>query len=179
MNKPTFNLDMDGVVADWTAGAANIVGYRIDNPNQLYPEADWHKIRNHKHMFRELPLMRGAHELVKIARRFRDELGYELVFLTAIPHYNDVRWAFWDKMLWAQSNFPDIPVHFGPYSKDKQTHCIPGDILVDDRTDNCEEWVAKGGVAVNVKPNKVADATVELESMLNKKLSLSRLSDYV
>lgn len=179
MNKHTLNLDMDGVVADWTTGAANVVGYRIDNPNQLYPDSDWDKIRAHKRMFRDLPLMRGANELVKIARRFRDELDYELVFLTAIPHYNDVHWAFWDKMLWAQSHFPDIPVHFGPYSADKKLHCQPGDILVDDRSDNCDEWRSANGIAVNVKPNKVAGATNELEAMFNQKVTLKRLNDYV
>jgi hypothetical protein len=61
-----------------------------------------------------------------------------------------VHWAFWDKILWAQERYPDIPVHFGPYSEDKQKHCVPGDILVDDRPDNCQSWRDAGGIAVRV-----------------------------
>jgi len=177
MKKQTFNLDMDGVVADWSAGAAKIVGYKIDDPNQLYPDSDWAKIREHQRMFRDLPLMPHALEMIDIARGFRDQLGYELVYLTAIPHYNDVHWAFWDKMLWSMHHSPDIPVHFGPYSADKAIHCLPGDILVDDRSDNCSEWVNAGGVAVHVRTGHYRDALNTLAAMFEKKLALQRLSN--
>lgn len=169
MNKKTFYLDMDGVVADWNEGAARIVGYHMPNPNAYYPQEDWEKVRNHQRMFLDLPLMRQANEMVGLARRFRDELDYELLFLTAVPHYNDIHWAFWDKCLWAQRHFPDIPVHFGPYSGDKQTHCRPGDILVDDRPDNCNRWVATGGIAVHVTRD-YDKALADVKSMLEKEL---------
>ena len=38
---------------------------------------------------------------------------------------------------------------FGPYSKDKHQHCEPGDILIDDRSSNIEEWRAVGGIAIH------------------------------
>ena len=148
--KKTFHLDLDGVIADWVAGAAKIVGYELSDPKAYYPTEDWIKIRDNKRMFLDLPKMPRADEMVTLARKFRDELGYELVFLTAIPHYNDMHWTFWDKMMWAQRYYPDIPVHFGPYSQDKEKHCQPGDILVDDRPDNCEQWNRVGGISVKV-----------------------------
>ena len=37
---------------------------------------------------------------------------------------------------------------FGPYSHDKHVHCLPGDVLIDDRTSNCEDWRRAGGVAI-------------------------------
>jgi hypothetical protein len=89
------------------------------------------------------------------------------MFLTAVPHYNDVHWAFWDKMLWAQERYPDIPVHFGPYSQDKQKHCQPGDILVDDRPDNCENWIRVGGVAVKVDLD-YAPALAAVQALFDK-----------
>jgi hypothetical protein len=150
MTNKTFYLDMDGVVADWAEGAAIIVGYHMTDPNAYYPPEDWEKVKQHQRMFLDLPLMPKAHQMVNLARRFRDELGYNLMFLTAVPHYNDIHWAFWDKCLWAQKHFSDIPVHFGPYSGDKQKHCIPGDILVDDRPDNCKHWRDAGGLTINV-----------------------------
>lgn len=175
MKKQTLYLDMDGVVADWVAGAAAIVGYRLDDPKQFYPEHDWIKIRDHARMFRDLPKMPHADEMVRIARRFRDELDWELLFLTAIPHYNDVHWAFWDKMMWTTDYYPDIPVHFGPYSQDKEKHATPGDVLVDDRPDNCSQWRDKQGTAIEVKYGSYNSALMELNSLLERKLSLSRL----
>jgi len=67
--------------------------------------------------------------------------------LTALPHDYSVPFASYDKVLWAQERFPDIPVLFGPFSHDKWRHCEPGDILIDDRVSNCEEWIRAGGLA--------------------------------
>ena len=38
---------------------------------------------------------------------------------------------------------------FGPYSKDKWQHCNAGDILIDDRQSNIDEWRAAGGIAIH------------------------------
>lgn len=163
----TLYLDMDGVVADWVKGTAEIVGYDLLDPNARYPAQDWQKILNSERLFLTLPKMPHADQLVSVARKFRDQLGWNLMFLTAIPHYNDVHWAFWDKVLWAQQYYPDIPVHFGPYSEDKQKHCRPGDVLVDDRPDNCARWRAAGGTSILVQPQAVDRATDQLTEMFN------------
>jgi hypothetical protein len=55
-------------------------------------------------------------------------------------------------------------MHFGPYSKDKQYHAQPGDILVDDRTSNCTEWNAVHGIAVKVNAGRYQEA---LDRLLN------------
>lgn len=173
MNK-TLYLDMDGVVVDFQAGAAQVLGYRLDDPSAFYPEEDWKKLSACEHWFADLPKMAGADILVEIARCFREDLNYRVLFLTAIPHNNDIPWAFHDKIKWAEKYYPDIPVHFGPYSDDKQHHCKPHDILVDDRRDNCEQWTTAGGIAIHVLD--VHQAIYQLEDMLEHKLSLKRLS---
>jgi hypothetical protein len=105
--------------------------------------------------------MQGADQLVTIARKYRDTLGWELIFLTAIPHGNDMPWSFWDKFTWAQQHYPDIPVWFGPYSQDKHLRVrTPGDILVDDRLDNCSAWTGAGGLAFKVAQR--SDALVDV-----------------
>jgi 5'(3')-deoxyribonucleotidase len=175
MNK--FNLDMDGVVADWVTNAAAVIGYRLADPTSLYSDEEWNILRSDQHLFRDLPLMLRCEELVSLARQYRDILGWELTFLTAIPHNNDVPWAFHDKMMWAQEHFPDIPVHFGPHSYDKQHHCkSSGDILVDDRVDNCEQWVAAGGIAFKVDLT-LDSAIAELAADLNRRLSEKALAE--
>jgi hypothetical protein len=147
---------MDGVVADWNPGVNRILGYTATpqniNGEDKYSAEDWRQIAAHGRMYLELPLTAQAHQVVAVARDFRDFLGYRLLFLTAIPHGNDMPWAFYDKVMWAQGHFPDIPVHFGPYSRNKQHHCRPGDILVDDRADNCARWQQAEGRAILVNP---------------------------
>jgi 5'(3')-deoxyribonucleotidase len=159
MNKPTIYLDMDGVVADWRANAIRVIGYDCFDPKQRYDADDWAELRSDPHIFLNLPLMPRAEELVAIAREYRDRLGWELLFLTAIPHNNDVPWAFYDKIQWVKQYFPDIAVHFGPYSDNKSQHCSAGDILVDDRWDNCNMWTEAGGLSFRV--GRTLDATIE------------------
>lgn len=151
----TVYLDMDGVVADWDRAATEYlkeprtVGMAATE-ERYWPQEQWARLRHAPHFYRTLPKMPQADRMVNLARDLRDTANYQLMFLTAIPKGNDVPYAFWDKMLWAQENYPDIPVMFGPYSTDKQDHCEPGDILVDDRRDNCDRWEAAGGAAVYV-----------------------------
>ena len=158
MNKPKIYLDMDGVVADWRANALRVIGKEAA-PGEMYPDREWHRLRENPHLFLQLPLMPRANELVNIARKYRDQLGWELMFLTAIPHNNDLPWAFHDKMEWARLYFTDIAVHFGPYSVDKHLHCNPGDILVDDRLDNCRDWDRAGGQSFKV--DRTLDSVIE------------------
>lgn len=158
MNKPKIYLDMDGVVADFRAYALRILK---SSPavGELYPDQDWARLRDNPHLFSELPVMARANELVNIARRYRDQLGWELQFLTAIPHNNDLPWAFHDKAAWVRLHFTDIAVHFGPYSSDKHLHCSAGDILVDDRLVNCRDWETAGGLAFRV--GRTLDSVIE------------------
>jgi hypothetical protein len=152
-------LDMDGVVADFRANALRVIGASPPT-GDVYPDADWKRLRDNPHLFLGLPLMPRAHELVNVARKYRDQLGWELLFLTAIPHNNDLPWAFHDKAEWVRLHFSEIPVHFGPYSQDKFLHCTnPGDILVDDRSDNCRDWQRAGGLAFKV--GRTLDLTIE------------------
>lgn len=167
----TIYLDMDGVVADWNAGVEEILGYVKEDPNAHYPDEDWERIKGNERMYRDLPVMKNAQELVNLARRFRDRLGWKLLFLSATPKGNDVPWSFWDKCMWAQKNFPDIPVHFGPYAKDKQVHAKVGDILVDDRRSNITEWRNRGGIGIEVKTGDLTEAINSLRVLYDQKLS--------
>lgn len=172
---PTIHLDMDGVVADWVTGCSKIIGRRIEDPHVYCTDEEWALMKQQGRFFRDLPKLSSADDLVTVARKFRDELGYELVFLTAIPHKNDVHWAFHDKMTWARTHYEDIPVHFGPHSQDKHTHCNHSeDVLVDDRHDNCMDWAKAGGTAIIMSsdPARYNDATNALMQLFfSKKLN--------
>ena len=176
----TFYLDMDGVVADWDTAAAKFLGRPQRLPNDLThykntPE-EWTRIKTQVRFYRDLPLMPRCSELVDLARRYRDGLGWNLLFLTAVPKDDDVPWAYYDKVLWAQAHFPDVPVHFGPHSWDKYKHCKSGDILVDDRPDNCSQWIAAGGLAVQVLGNDLGDAIRQIGFDFNRRMSLRSMA---
>jgi 5'(3')-deoxyribonucleotidase len=142
----TIYLDMDGVVADFDEYAARTLG--IPPSQGIYPNEVWYKLATNSRLYRDLVKTPYADKLVFQCSVIAKQQGYELKFLTAVPKGNDVPWAFYDKVIWAQKYFPGIPVMFGPFSKDKYIHCQPGDILIDDRTSNIEEWRVAGGLGI-------------------------------
>ena len=141
-------LDMDDVVADWHTAAQDFLKMRWNKDNERIPQEDWNRLKQHSRFYRELPLKEGAHDLVAWCRNYViNNPGTDLRFLTALPRGDDMPWAVNDKVWWAHEHFPNIPVFIGPYSTDKWKHCQPNDILIDDRTDNCAQWIDAGGRA--------------------------------
>ena len=143
----TLYLDMDGVIADFDEYAARTLG--IPPSSGIYPEEVWYKLASNTRLYRDLIKTPYADQLVDECKDLAATKEYNLLFLTAVPKGNDVKWAFYDKFVWAQNYFPDIPVHFGPFSKNKWQHCHPSDILIDDRLSNIEEWRVAGGIAIH------------------------------
>jgi 5'(3')-deoxyribonucleotidase len=143
----TLYLDMDGVVADFDEYAARTLG--VPPSEGIYPDDVWQKLAENKRIYRELNKTPYADRLVKECKDLAATKGYNFIFLTAVPKGNDIPWAFFDKVLWVQKHYAFTPVHFGPFSKDKWQHCNAGDILIDDRQSNIDEWRAAGGIAIH------------------------------
>ena len=140
-------LDMDDVVADWMVTARAIVNRNWEYGERI-PDTDWNKVKAKERFYRDLPVKPGAYELVEYCQDLLSKGKIEsLAFLTALPHDYSVPYAAQDKVWWAHERFEGIPVFFGPFSHDKYKHCEPGDILIDDRASNCEEWIVAGGQA--------------------------------
>ena len=136
----TVFVDMDGVVADFDGYANRTLGIET-TPGYRFSQEDWYKLRKHnQRIYRDLPLTSTALNLIYTLKELRDVYGFTIIFLTAVPHENDLGWAFTDKVEWARKYFPGIPVWFGPYSADKYRHCGDGDVLIDDRVSNIKEW---------------------------------------
>jgi hypothetical protein len=140
-------LDMDDVVADWMGYARAYLKRPRWEEGEMLPDNEWRRLKDDQRMYSKLQLKEGAYDLVDWCRTYCKEHGADLRFLSAIPHGNDMPWAVQDKVFWGQEYFPDIPVFLGPYSHQKFMHCKPGDILIDDRRSNCEEWERAGGRA--------------------------------
>lgn len=156
-------LDMDDVVADWM-GYARAYLKRDWNEGEMLPDNEWRRLKDDQRMYSKLPLKEGAHELVDWVTRYATKNDCGLFFLSAIPHGNDMPWSITDKVHWANRHFPNIPVFLGPYSHDKWVRCQPGDILIDDRRSNCDEWTRAQGRAHQYK--RWEDCKVWLEQEL-------------
>lgn len=140
-------VDMDDVVADWVPHAQSFLNIQWDNDiGERIPQSDWDRLKEDHRFYSNLPLKPGAHELVQYCRdAVSNGQAAGMAFLTALPHDYSGQWASYDKVFWAHKHFEGIPVFFGPFAHDKQRHCKPGDILIDDRISNCSEWIAAGG----------------------------------
>lgn len=168
----TIYLDMDGVLADFNGFAAQVLDSKVElDENSRWSQEQWEQLAQIDNLYLELRCMPHAEKLVDVARRFRDELGWDLYILTAVPRNNHVPNSFYDKVIWAQRHFPDLVVRFGPYSQDKQQHCTKGDLLVDDRESNLREWEARGGLTVAVKAGEYSRAINRLKNLLEQELN--------
>ena len=142
----TVYLDMDDVIADFKGYAVSVL--RKKSKDERWASEEWTRLRDNPRLYRDLVKTAESDSIVEACREKCKNNDWNLMFLTAVPKGNDVKWAFYDKVNWATTYDPDIPVMFGPYSHDKHVHCKPGDVLIDDRTSNCEEWRHAGGIAI-------------------------------
>jgi len=144
----TIFLDMDGVVADFDTFASNLLGRPIGWHQSKFDltKEEWEMLGAVDRLYYQLPLMPDATKLVAYAKSLSSR--FKVQFLTAVPRRSTMPEARADKQAWVDKYFPGMRMDIGPYSHDKQKWCIPGDILVDDRPSNIEEWKAAGGIAI-------------------------------
>lgn len=142
----TIYVDMDGVVADFEKYAYSVLGNTSDDGKWHIDK--WATLRDNPRMYQYLEKTVGADKLINACISISHKHSVDLAFLTAVPAKNDIKWAFYDKVKWAQFHYPSLPVMFGPFSQDKQSHCRPGDILIDDRSINIYNWRVAGGIGI-------------------------------
>jgi 5'(3')-deoxyribonucleotidase len=144
----TIFVDMDGVVADFDTFASNLLGRKIgwhDSKFDLTNE-EWQMLSSVDRLYYQLPLMPDATKLIDYVKSLSAQFNVQ--FLTAVPRRSTMPEAKADKQAWVDKYFPDMKMDIGPFSRDKQKWCKPGDILIDDRPSNIEEWTAAGGIAI-------------------------------
>lgn len=147
MNKRSIYIDMDGVVADFEKFASNYLGRKIGWGELDITSEEWQKLSEVDHLYYNLDLIPESTTVVALCKSFSTR--FNVSFLTAIPREQSMPTAKDDKTNWLNKYFPGMMINFGPYSRDKQNWCMPGDILIDDKPENVEQWVAKKGVAVH------------------------------
>ena len=143
----TIYIDMDGVVADFNSYVSNLLGRQIGWDQDDLISQEWDVLAKTPNLYRHLPLIEDSVRMVELCKSFSSRVNVE--FLTAIPRQTTMPSAKQDKIEWITDFFPGIPVNFGPFSKDKKNWARPGDILIDDKLSNIEEWEAAGGIPIH------------------------------
>ena len=136
---------MDGVLADFEGTWFKLTGTTFSD----YPSnnAFWNAAKEYQNIYRILHKMHDADDLVEgIMFAFSD---MEIEVLTAVPLLTTFPTAASDKEEWIQEHYPyGWKFKIGPHAKDKHKHAAPGDILIDDKALNIEQWIAAGGIGI-------------------------------
>ena len=141
-----ISIDMDDVCADLT-GYVNRTFNTNKAVGELISKEHWAElIAHHPRVFRDLDFNEPFRAYFRELADPRHNRA--IAFLTALPQCDRFPYAAMDKVDWIREHFGyNYPVFFGPYASNKYRHCKPGDTLIDDSSQNCEQWVAAGGVA--------------------------------
>jgi len=133
-------LDMDGVLADFDAGACAA----LETTNSYKwewihgSEAFWGRLNANPNFFADLPPMADALHLFGNVRHLNP------MILTALPK-KDATDVAGQKRSWIAKYLGDnVPV-ITCLTSEKPDYCVPGDILIDDRSVNQSAWTESGG----------------------------------
>lgn len=132
-------LDCDGVLADFDAGAAALLGmtpreYELRHGRGAF----WKRLASAPDFYGTLPEMPDARILFDAVKHLRPTI------LTGLPLG---KWAAPQKVKWAAEHFPGVPL-ITCMARDKHKHMKPGDVLVDDRENHRAAYEAEGVVFV-------------------------------
>jgi hypothetical protein len=132
-------LDLDGVLADFDAGARKILGMSPAAFEARHDKREfWRRLARAKDFYATLPLMPDAMELFDAVKHL------EPTILTGLPLGN---WAAPQKLKWAAEHFPGTRI-ITTMARDKYRHMTGMDVLVDDRADHRDKWENAGGTFI-------------------------------
>lgn len=135
-------LDCDGVLADFDAGATEVLGMSPRAFEQRHGKREfWRRLTRARDFYATLPLMPDA------AMLFDAVAHLDPVILTGLPLGD---WAAPQKVRWAAEHFPGTRI-ITCMARDKFRHMTGLDVLVDDRADHRDKWEAAGGTFVHHK----------------------------
>ena len=135
-------LDLDGVLADFDAGARMVLGMSPKAFEERYSKREfWRRLARARDFYARLPLMPDAMLLFEAVKHL------EPTILTGLPLGN---WAAPQKVKWAAEHFPGTKI-ITTMARDKFRHMTGMDVLVDDRADHRDKWEDAGGPFVHHK----------------------------
>jgi 5'(3')-deoxyribonucleotidase len=141
MNRvPNLFLDCDGVLADFDAGAARLLGMGIGAFEARHGKREfWKRLAKAPDFYGSLPEMADARTLFDAVEHLHPTI------LTGLPMGS---WAAPQKVRWAAEHFPGVPI-VTCMARDKHLHMTAGDVLVDDRENHRAAYERAGVIFVH------------------------------
>ena len=140
--QPHLFLDCDGVLADFDAGAARLLGMTPKAFEARHGRGEfWKRLARHGNFYGDLEELPDAQRLFQAVKHLQPTI------LTGLPLG---KWAKPQKERWAAAHFPGVPI-ITTMARDKHLHMAPGDVLVDDRENHRHLWEDAGGIFVHHK----------------------------
>lgn len=138
--QPHLFLDCDGVLADFDAGAKDVLGMSPKAFESRHGRGEfWRRLARHGNFYGELEEMSDARQLFDAVKHLKPTI------LTGLPLGT---WAAPQKERWAARHFPGVPI-ITTMARQKHLHMDPGDVLVDDRENHRHLWEEAGGVFIH------------------------------
>jgi hypothetical protein len=139
---PHLYLDCDGVLADFDAGAVQVLGATPAAFEKKHGRGEfWKRLARAPDFYGSLPEMPDAQRLFRAVKHLNPTI------LTGLPLG---KWAAPQKERWAARHFPGVPI-ITTMARDKHLHMEAGDVLVDDRENHRALWENAGGIFVHHK----------------------------
>lgn len=159
---PRLFVDLDGVLADWEAGAASVLGMTPGDFQELHGAAVmWKALEAHPDFYRRLPWMADGAELWAAVNDKAIWPGPRPMILSGTPLGE---WSQPQKLEWVVLELGiDVPL-FLCMSIDKARFCCEGDVLIDDREAARLDWETAGGVFIH--HTSAAETIAQLQAML-------------
>ena len=140
--QPHLFLDCDGVLADFDAGAKQVLGMTPAEFERRHGRGEfWKRLARAGNFYGDLPQMADAQRLFDAVKHLRPTI------LTGLPLG---KWAAPQKERWAAEHFPGVPI-ITTMARQKHLHMEPGDVLVDDRENHRHLWEDAGGIFIHHK----------------------------
>lgn len=138
--QPHLFLDCDGVLADFDAGARQLLGMSPAEFEKRHGRGEfWKRLARASNFYGELPQMADAQRLFNAVKHL------EPTILTGLPLG---KWAAPQKERWAAKHFPGVPI-ITTMARQKHLHMERGDVLVDDRENHRHLWEEAGGIFIH------------------------------
>lgn len=192
-NEPRIFLDLDGVLANLVRAFCN--QFNVDYPSDKlldYSEtrraldidpktSPFEEFEETLEFWTTVPVFPYTETLV----RDISKLGKDWYILSK-PTHSMHSWS--GKYMWVKNNLPadlDCTSRLILHPGDKSSVCRPRDILVDDLSENCDDWLSAGGDAFLWKPygdthdklyDQMVDCVKHIKSLLGINESVKRAS---
>jgi hypothetical protein len=141
-------LDMDGVVADFDKRFTDLAGMGPREFEEEYGKnAFWDFIDegdNKLVFWIGIPPMSDAKQLVDFVSNY----DYEMLTAPSLKKQSVMGKGLWMKNQTNKGLFPFKPKVNYKSAKNKKDFAAPNHILIDDREDNINSWIAAGGIGI-------------------------------